>query len=77
MIAVNGVIKKGCNAMDCDGTGGVDIGSSDGRVVEGEIGGRGVGDEDSFVWEESWEASVGVEEKEVREREALRDYVVR
>ena len=50
MIAVNGVIKKGCNAMDCDVIGGVDIGSSDGRVVEGEIGGRGVGDEDSFVW---------------------------
>lgn len=50
MIAVNGVIKKGCNAVDGDSIGGVDIGSSDGRVVEGEIGDRGVGDEDSFVW---------------------------
>ena len=50
MIAVNGVIKKDCNALDCDSIGGVDIGLSDGRVVVGEIGGRGVGDEDSFVW---------------------------
>ena len=76
MITVNGVIKD-CNALDCDSIGGVDIGLSDGRVVEGEIGGRGVGDEDSFVWQESWEATVGVEEKEVREREAPRDSVER
>ena len=51
--------------MNGDGVGGVDVRLGDGRVVEGEVGGGGVGDEDGLGSEESGEASVGVEELEV------------
>ncbi len=64
-VAVNVVVKKGCNAVNGDGVGCVDVGLGDGRVVEGEVGGGGVGDEDGLGSEESGEASVGVEELEV------------
>uniref|UniRef100_A0A2N9EHN0 Uncharacterized protein n=1 Tax=Fagus sylvatica TaxID=28930 RepID=A0A2N9EHN0_FAGSY len=58
---VNVVVKKGFDAVNGDGVGGVDVRLGDGRVVEGEVGGRGVGDENGFGCEESGEASVGVE----------------
>ena len=47
--------------MNGDGVGGVDVRLGDGRVVEGEVGGRGVGDENGFGCEESGGASVGIE----------------
>ena len=47
--------------MNGDSVGGVDVKLGDGRVVEGEVGGRGVGDENGFRSEESGGVSVGVE----------------
>jgi hypothetical protein len=73
---IKSVVKKGCNGVYSQGRGAVEVWLGDWRVIQGEVGGRGVGDEDGLSGEESGEAGAGVQELEVGEREALRDDVV-
>lgn len=75
-VAVNRVLKNRSDAVDRHRGGDVEVGLSDISVVEGEIGGGGVGDEDGLSGEQSREAGSGLEELEVGEAEALRDDVV-
>lgn len=62
--------------MDGDCGGEVEVGVGDGRVVDGEVGGSIVGDENGHGGQESGEARVGGEALEIGEREALRDDMV-
>lgn len=48
-ITVSSVVKNGGNSVYCDGVVAVDVWLGDTRVVEGEVGGRAVGDEDRLV----------------------------
>ncbi|EYU19081.1 hypothetical protein MIMGU_mgv1a019867mg, partial [Erythranthe guttata] len=74
--SVESVIENFLDAMDRESSIDEDIGLYDLGVVDGEIGGGVVGDDDVFVWKESWEARVGTELLEIGESEAVWDYVV-